>query len=109
MERHRTEAMQNHIVASLNDVTSCDLTYADIFYNKFTVRLTAEGKNRCSKLYDKWEFPLESDTLTSGQLLNLMRKMTYPYYISRSNLILFSEEDAFMVKLAGMDTWLLGK
>ena len=38
-----------------------------------------------------------------------MRKMTYPYYISRSNLILFSEEDAFMVKLAGMDTWLLGK
>jgi|TARA_B110000238_G_scaffold176774_1_gene198159 hypothetical protein len=109
VERHRTEAMQNHIVASLNDVTSCELSYVDIFYNKFTVRLTTEGKNRCSKLYDKWEFPLESDILTSGQLLDLMRKMTYPYYISRSNLILFSEEDAFMVKLAGMDTWLLGK
>lgn len=108
MEKYSVEVMQAHIVANLNEVSSVELTNLDIFYNKFTVRLTSHGKNRCVKLYDKWEFGLESD-FKSGQLIDLFRKMSYPYYLSRSKLILFSEEDAFMAKLAGIDTWLESK
>lgn len=108
MEMTRVESIQTQIVTTLNNMSSVEITTEDIFYNKFTIRLTTNGKTRFIKLYDNWEFQLESK-IKSGQLIDLFRKMSYPYYLSTTKLILFSEEDAFMVKLAGIDGWLEGK
>ena len=104
----RVEYIQTQIVVNLNMSSTVELTVHDIFYNIFSIRLTTNGKNKFVKLYDNWTFEVDSK-LKSWQLTDLFRKMIYPYYLDNSKLILFSEEDAFMVKLAGMDTWLLGK
>jgi len=104
----RAEFVQTQVVTTLNEMSSVVVTADDIFYNEFTIRLTTQGRSRFVKLYDKWEFDLDVQ-LNAGQLIDLFRKMVYPYYLSTEKLILFSEEDAFMVKLAGVDGWLAGK
>lgn len=108
MVNTRIEYVQTQIITSLNEVATKELEFEDVFYNRYTLRLTARGKNKLAKLYDNWEFKLESYP-TNGQLLNLFRKMTTPYFIDRERLILFSEEDAFMCKLAGLNGWIEGK
>ena len=104
----RVEYIQTQIVVNLNMSSTVELTVHDIFYNIFSIRLTTNGKNKFVKLYDNWTFEVDSK-LKSWQLTDLFRKMIYPYYLDNSKLILFSEEDAFMVKLAGIDGWLAGK
>ena len=57
--------------------------------------------------YDAYQF--ESPTLSARNLINLLRKMKYPYYVDKSIIVLFTEKDAFMAKLAGAQGWLDGK
>lgn len=59
------------------------------------------------KQFDNW--PVDSMDINGKNLINLMRKMTYPYYIDKKVLILFTERDAFMAKLAGAQGWIDGK
>jgi hypothetical protein len=35
--------------------------------------------------------------------------MRYPYYIDKKKMVLFTEQDAFLAKLAGTQGWLDGK
>ena len=105
---NRIEYVQTQIVTSFNQTATTELEVRDIFYNKHTLRLTGRGKNKLIKTYDNWDIELETQP-TSGQLVELFRKMTTPYFLDRDKLILFSEEDAFMCKLAGSTGWLKGK
>ena len=104
----RTEYVQTQIVTSLNESSKQEFELTDIFFNKHTLRITNRGKSKLAKTYDNWEFELD-DYPTSGQLIDLFRKMTTPYFIDRDRIILFSEEDAFMCKMAGLNGWIKGK
>jgi hypothetical protein len=83
------------------------LTIREIFKNAHTLRLTKYGKNLLSKKFDAYQF--ESPKLSAKNLINLLRKMRYPYYVDKSIIVLFTEKDAFVVKLAGAQGWLDGK
>lgn len=108
MTTSRINYVQTQIVTSLNETATTEFELTDIFHNTKTLRLTARGKNKLAKLFDNWEFKLESYP-TNGQLVSLFRKMTTPYFIDRDRLILFSEEDAFMCKLSGLSGMLQSK
>jgi|TARA_B110000908_G_C10164416_1_gene407645 hypothetical protein len=83
------------------------LVSKEIFKNKHTIRLTKYGKNLLSKQFDAYEF--ESPRLSVNNLINLLRKMRYPYYVDKDVIVLFTEQDAFLTKLAGSQGWLDGK
>lgn len=84
-----------------------ELEFSDVFYNRHTLRLRTQGKNLMCKHYEFWKVgKLEQ---TSGNMIALLRKMQFPYFLNKSGLILFSEQDAFMARLAGAQGWLDGK
>ena len=83
------------------------LTTKEVFKNTHTLRLTKYGKNLLSKQYNAYQF--ESPMLSAKNLINLLRKMNYPYYIDKKIIVLFTEKDAFVAKLAGAQGWLDGK
>jgi hypothetical protein len=79
----------------------------DVFYNHHTLRLSRRGKVLMCKFYEFWQ--LEPVTKTTGNLLVLLRKMSYPYFLNSREMVLFSEQDAFMCKMAGSQSWLNSK
>ena len=83
------------------------LKVKEVFKNTHTLRLTKYGKNLLSKQFDSYQF--ESPKLSGKNLINLLRKMRYPYYIDKDIIVLFTEKDAFLTKLAGAQGWLDGK
>ena len=102
-----TDKLQNDIIKSLNNQASIDIRVKDIFLNTKTLRLTKRGKTLMCKYYKHWTF--DSPGKSAGNTLSLLRKMTYPYYIDNKHMVLFTEKDAFMAKLAGAQGWLDGK
>lgn len=79
----------------------------EVFKNNHTLRLTKYGKNLLSKQFDAYQF--ESPKLSANNLITLLRKMKYPYYVDKEIIVLFTEKDAFLIKLAGAQGWLDGK
>ena len=78
-----------------------------VFKNTQTLRLTKIGLKLLGKKYDKWI--VDPPVLSAGNLIQLLRKMKYPYYIDKNKMVLFTEQDAFLAKLAGTQGWLDGK
>jgi|TARA_R110002074_G_scaffold32641_1_gene91103 hypothetical protein len=78
-----------------------------LFLTPHSLRLTRKG---CKLLESKCRsWTVESPGKLSGNFMELQKKMTYPYYIDKNDMVLFSEKDAFMAKLAGTKSWLKGK
>ena len=107
MERQSVE-MQKIQTKILNLITD-DKTLHNktVFKNPQTLRLTKVGLRLLGKKYDKWV--LDPPVLSAGNLIQLLRKMRYTYYIDRKKMVLFTEQDAFLAKLAGTQGWLDGK
>lgn len=78
-----------------------------IFLNVHTLRLSKYGRNLLENEYDCWTF--DSPGVSSRNIIKLNRVMTYPYYIDKKVLVLFTEKDAFMAKIANAQNWLDGK
>ena len=107
MEKRSVE-MQKIQTKILNLVTDDKkLHIKSVFKNTQTLRLTKIGLKLLSKEYDKWV--VDPPVLSAGNLIQLLRKMKYPYYIDRKKMVLFTEKDAFLAKLAGTQGWLDGK
>ena len=98
---------QVNFTRKLNEQSRVEYKPKQLFLNNQTLRLTVKGKNLLCKQYEHWDF--ESPGLKAGNTLQLLRKMTYPYYIDKKLLVLFTEKDAFMARLAGAQGWLDGK
>lgn len=79
-----------------------------LFQSKDSLRLTKHGKNIFCKNFDHWKFNLDNK-ITTGQIIHLQRKMKMPYYFDSKLVILFSERDAFMAKLGGVEAWIVSK
>lgn len=98
------QKIQSKIITLL----SCEsLKPSDIFYNKHTLRLKLSGARALQKEYESWE--LEPPVMSAGNMISLMKKMTFPYFVDKKKLILFTEVDAMFAKLAGAQGWLDGK
>tara|TARA_Y100000022_G_scaffold195473_1_gene201184 strand:+ start:1366 stop:1683 length:318 start_codon:yes stop_codon:yes gene_type:complete len=95
--------IQNSVVRLIE----ADVKATDIFKNTKTLRLNKRGVSLMRKQFDNWT--VDSMDMNGKNLISLMRKMTYPYYIDKKVLTLFTEKDAFMAKLAGAQGWLDGK
>lgn len=85
----------------------CDSSSRRLFTNIHTLRLTKYGYSVFKRQYDHWDF--ESPGTSANNMIILHRVMTYPYYIDKDNLILFTERDAFIARLGGPQNWLNGK
>jgi hypothetical protein len=95
------------IQSKVIDLIEIDLLPKLMFKNTHTLRLTKTGERVLSKIYDSYTF--EPPKLNGHNLINLLRKMKYPYYIDKKKLVLFTEQDSFLAKLAGAQGWLDGK
>ena len=74
------------------------------------LRLTSYGMRACKKLYDHATVTLTAKP-TSKELTVLDKCLYWPYYINKEEIILFSEADAFDIKLYNGDirAWCKGK
>lgn len=79
-----------------------------VFQSKKSLRLTKYGCCVFTDNFQYYTFNLISK-ITTGQIITLQRKMKMPYYFDSKKVILFSEKDAFMAKLGGIDTWIVSK
>jgi len=87
-----------------------DMRPRDIFYNyrKKGLRLTYLGYDLLKQEFDCYRYPLESDTIIKPKhLIALDRNMQWPYYLSKKQIVLFSEEDSVVFKLVGgYENWI---
>lgn len=70
-----------------------------LFRQNSSLRLTFKGFIILKKMFTAYSFGIDGE-LKSRHLAG-MSIMEYPYYITDSRLILFSETDAMVIKLAG--------
>lgn len=64
------------------------------------LRLTYGGNDFLARIFTHWRYHHES-YITNGVLLELDKTMTWPYYVSRTIIVFYSEVDAAMFRLSG--------
>lgn len=72
----------------------------EFFLQDSSLRLTYIGYMQIKEVFTPYIFELDCD-IKSKHLINLAKTMRYPYYLSRSKLVLFSDSDAVLIKLYG--------
>lgn len=87
-----------------------DIERVRLFLNSKTLRLTKFGYAILNKFMKSWAIETD-EALTTEELILLLRKVRAPYYIrlNKKEIILFSEEDAFMARIAGVKGWIQSK
>ena len=102
------KSTQNEILAKLlPNVTIVGNSARLLFQTPSSLRLTKKGVNLLKKKCRSWT--VETPGKLAGNLMDLQSKMKHPYYIDKKDMVLFSEKDAFMARLAGTEGWLKGK
>ena len=102
------KSIQNEILAKLlPNVTIVGNRARLLFQTPSSLRLTKKGVNLLKKKCRSWT--VETPGKLAGNLMDLQSKMKHPYYIDKKDMVLFSEKDAFMARLAGTEGWLKGK
>ena len=105
MTSEKTELLQLHILNKIQELKGCgEYTRYDLFLNPNTLRLRKRGADQLNKIYTSYMFEIDT-TVNSGALLKLYKKMEYPYYIGKKYIVLYSEQDAFIMKLGGFNAW----
>lgn len=106
-QSQKIKTTQQRLIELLEQGHVDSLKHTRIFLNKNTLRLTRDGANIFKKHYTHYSFKNELNT--SGDTVLLLRKMKSPYYTTPKKLVLFTEVDAFMCKLAGTKGWIKSK
>ena len=75
-------------------------TKHDVFKRKHGMRLTSTGCKLLSKHATSYAFVLP-ETLKTKHLIQITRQFKYPYYLSKKYIIIFSSEDAILIKMCG--------
>jgi dGTP triphosphohydrolase len=86
---------KNEEYKSLNDDELNQL----VFHHKDGLRLSLTGFMIIKKIFTAYSFSMPA-TIKSKHLFGLS-KMEYPYFVTRRRLVLFSDMDAMVIKLAG--------
>lgn len=79
-----------------------------LFLNKSKPKLTSIGFSILKEIFEFNQFKYDMRTLTGRHIITLSRKMQYPYYMTDTTMSMFSNEEAFMLRLHGgdMKSWL---
>ena len=110
----KTISVHEQIVTYLTDKygEGVDMRPRDLFYNtkKKGLRLTRLGYELLRKEYDYYPFALAKETkVTAKHILALDREMQWPYFLTKKQIVLFSEEDSVIFKLVdGYENWIAG-
>ena len=97
--------LKTAIFAELRAVTNKADTFTDdqlngvMFNHKDSLRLTYSGVLWMSKAFTSYQFPVDVPLKAKHQIG--LQKMEYPYYITQNRLVLFSDSDALVIRLAG--------
>jgi hypothetical protein len=92
---------RNKLVKLLSDNNpNLEITEFIVFGNYQGMRLSMEGYTLMKKEYNFYKFPI-SYRITPIRKVKLNKNMDIPYYITDSNIFLFSEIDAFSLQVIG--------
>tara|TARA_R110000851_G_scaffold263809_1_gene416362 strand:- start:1004 stop:1285 length:282 start_codon:yes stop_codon:yes gene_type:complete len=72
----------------------------DYFYAADSLRLRSAGFKLMRIYFDCQEFQHEH-SFTAGEILSLSRYLNTPFYINRNKIVLFSNENIVLCKMAG--------
>ena len=102
----KTISLHEQIITYLQDqYPDYEFHPRDVFYNyhKGGLRLTYAGFSMLKEQeFDYERFQIDEGYVVNGKtLIKLHRNMIWPYYITKKNIFLFSDEDATMLKLIG--------
>lgn len=84
-------------IAHVDDAT----LYHETFSYPSTVRLTYSGYLHIRHAFKEYSFDFNGLFPTPRQLMTLAKVMKFPYYITYTKLVVFSETDAIMITLYG--------
>jgi len=79
-----------------------------LFQSKDSLRLTNHGLHVFKDNFTSYTFTLDNQ-ITTGQIIHLQRTMNMPYFFNKKKVVLFSERDAFLAKLGGVEAWIVSK
>lgn len=71
-----------------------------VFRSSANLRLTGVGKTAYSRVHPAFIYKHDHNLLPR-HLMGIAREITAPYYLSDTLFVIFSEEDAMMIKLCG--------
>ena len=74
---------------------------AHFFLYPTTLRLTSAGYKHLRQVFTAYPFDIDKQLLRPKHLIALADAMEYPYYITHSSLVVFSDSDAMIIKLCG--------
>lgn len=77
-------------------------------YNSYAVkqigwRLSDYGNVLMMSVYDHYDFGIQEQNITNAVILKMNKVTTWPYYLGRKLLVLYSKDDAMWFKLYGYD------
>lgn len=71
-----------------------------VFRSSASLRLTNVGKTAYSRVHPAFIYK-HDHKLLPRHMMGIAREITSPYYLSETLFVIFSEEDAMMIKLCG--------
>lgn len=78
-----------------------NLTQGEIFRSHIGLSLSFMGFRFLSCQYSKYEFLFNRNKMKSHHYITLGKEMTFPYYILRESVWIFSSDDAVLIKMSG--------
>lgn len=95
-------------VSDYLEAEGAEISEVRLFLNSKTLRLTRQGHSILHKYMGSWSVDLP-EKLNTEDLIMLLRTVDAPYYLKKDQIILFSEQDAFMARIAGVKGWIKSK
>lgn len=104
VRKQLSEIMSKELDISFDDASTL------LFANLGSIRLSSTGNAEMKKVFQHYTFQPETEIkdLQSFHFVSMDKLFTYPYYIGKKNIVLYSSEDAVAVNLyGGMDEFLI--
>lgn len=96
----RSKEVFDHIQAKVDQ----ELTFFQIYKNSKGTRFTGLGFDLAKSIWKTYPIKFKQDyRILNKTLLLLDNRMTWPYYLSKRQLVLFNEMDAFEFTLYSGD------
>lgn len=113
MAANRKREITETILSLLDHVMDVDTAMRTWYQNirrQGGMRLTESGRTALMAAnLQNWSLEIEPRTITKSMLIEMDRKIPWPYYIDtrRKKLILFSSRDAMMMSIYGdLEKWI---
>lgn len=94
------EQLSRFIINELQQRVDHPLEFFTVFKNPKGTRFTTSGYSMAHKIWKNYTIKMPKEySVKTGTLLMLDKRMSWPYYLSGTKLVLFNEMDAFEFSL----------